>query len=185
LEVKFFNHREFNETVPVRPDGRITIEKVGDIEVAGRTPAYVDSIVTAVYSQFVRSLEVTVIVREFGSNQVYVFGEVNNPGRFPIGQEMTVVQAVAGAGGPKDTAALSSVLIIRRGTDGRPAASRVDLWKLAMKNEDQEIAAVQPLDVIYVPRNFISDLSIFMTKLYAAVIPPFDAYLRALLYSRE
>jgi polysaccharide export outer membrane protein len=184
LEIKFFNNREFNETVPVRPDGRIAIEKVGEIEVAGKTAAYVDSVVTAVYSQFVRNPEVTVIVREFGSNQVYVFGEVNNPGRFAIEQQMTLVQAVAGAGGPKDTAKLNSVLVIRRGAEGRPVASRVDLWKLA-KQEEAANAAVQPLDVIYVPRTFIADVSSFMTKVYAAIIPPLDAYLSALLYSRQ
>lgn len=185
LEIKFFNNRDFNETVPVRPDGRIAIEKVGEIEVAGKTPAYVDSVVTVIYSQFVRSPEVTVIVREFGNNQVYVFGEVNSPGKFAIAQEMTLVQALASAGGPKDTAKLNSVLVIRRDSNGRPAASRVDLWKLAEHPEDGPNAAVQPLDVIYVPRTFIANVSSFMTKLYDSVIPPFDAYLRALLYSRQ
>lgn len=185
LEIKFFNNREFNETVPVRPDGRIAIEKVGEIEVAGKTPAYVDSVVTQIYSQFVRSPEVTVIVREFGNNQVYVFGEVYSPGKFPIAQEMTLVQALANAGGPKDTAKLNSVLVIRRDRDGRPTASRVDLWRLTEHPEDASDGAVQPLDVIYVPRTFIANVSSFMSKVYDSVIPPFDAYLRALLYSRQ
>ena len=185
LEIKFFNNREFNETVPVRPDGRITIEKVGEIEVAGKTAVYVDSIVTQTYAQFVRDPEVTVIVREFGSNYVYVFGEVYSPGKLPVGQGMTLLQALAAAGGPKDTAKLNSVLIIRRGVDARPVATRVELKPARENSHSGTGLAVQPLDVIYVPRTFIADLSSFMSKFYDAIFPPFDAYLRALFYVRQ
>jgi protein involved in polysaccharide export with SLBB domain len=185
LEIKFFNNREFNETVPVRPDGRIAIEKVGEIEVAGKTATYVDSIVTQTYAQFIKNPEVTVIVREFGSHQVYVFGEVYNPGKLPIQQQMTILQAVAAAGGPKDTAKLNSVMVIRRGADAKPIATRISLKAIHDHAEENIGLPVQPLDVIYVPRTFIADISSFMSKFYDTLIPPLDAYLRALLYTRE
>jgi len=184
LEIKFFNNREFNETVPVRPDGRISIEKAGEIAVEGRTPSYVDSVITAVYAGFVRNPEVTVIVRAFGSSQVYVLGEVNSPGRFPLQPKLTVLQAVACAGGPKDTAQLNSVLLIRRGNRGEPIATRVDLSTTGDRAIGNSDFAMRPLDLIYVPRTFVADAASFMAKLYEAFLPPVDAYLRALFYAR-
>lgn len=189
LEIKFFNNREFNETVPVRPDGRIAIEKVGEIEVAGHTVAYVDSIITQTYAQFVRNPDVTVIVREFGNNQVYVLGEVNAPGKFAIQQEMTVLQAVANAGGPKDTAKLNSVMLIRKNGNAAPVVSRVNLKKVERQHAADGSAVnggalfVEPQDVIYVPKTFFADVGAFMSQVYSGLLPPIDAYLRALFYT--
>ncbi|MFQ6103275.1 MAG: polysaccharide biosynthesis/export family protein [Candidatus Glassbacteria bacterium] len=68
IEVKFFNNERFNETVKVRPDGRISMERMGEIFVTGLTPLELDSLITLKYSEFIQQPEVTVILREFGGS---------------------------------------------------------------------------------------------------------------------
>ena len=75
IEIKFFRNTEFNETVTVRPDDRISLQKVGELEVSGMTPSQLDSVITAIYSEFVLEPEVTVIVRQFGGQNFYVLGK--------------------------------------------------------------------------------------------------------------
>ena len=185
VEVKFFNNEIFNETIKVRPDGYISLQKVGDIFISGMTPSQLDSVVTLSYSEIIKDPDVTIIVREFGGYQVYVLGEVDAPGGYPIERNMTMLQAIAAAGGCKKSGNLSSVILLRRGTDQRVNAVRFDLER-ALKGHGSSITDrdlyVRATDIIYVPETFISNVSTFLTQVYDGVLPPVDAYIRALLY---
>ncbi|KAA3659826.1 MAG: hypothetical protein DWQ10_08115 [Calditrichaeota bacterium] len=185
LDIRFFNNRNYNISVPVRPDGNITIEKIGDVYVDGKTPAYVDSVITAAFSKFLREPEVTVIVMEFGNNHFYVLGEVETPGRYAIAKELTAFQAVAMAGGTKADAKMSHALLIRRAETASPLIMPVNLKKL----EDKENAAaifldLKPNDIIFIPNTRISDFAGFMSNVYSTILPPVDSYLRAVFWSR-
>jgi polysaccharide export outer membrane protein len=185
IEIKIFDNERFNETVAVRPDGRITIEKIGDIFAAGMTPSELDSLITDTYSKFIRKPDVTVFVRQFGSYQVYVCGEVNAPGAFPLQRDMNILQALATAGGPKDTAKLGSVMILRRGSNKNLDALKVDV-KSALKGKNNvnppEVLRVHNQDVIYVPKTAIASTSTFLKQVYDGFLPPLDIYLRAALW---
>ena len=184
VEIKFFNNERFNETVAVRPDGRITLEKMGDLPVTGMTPSHLDSLITAKYASFVRDPEVTVFVRQFGGYQVYVLGEVNNPGGYPLQREMNIFQALATAGGHKETAKLGSVIILRPHERDGVQAFKIDMNR-AIKEYDEAALAVHAQDVIYVPKTLISNVSKFLTQVYDGVLPPLDVYTRALLYKKR
>lgn len=184
VEIKFFNNERFNETVAVRPDGRITLEKMGDIAVTGMTPLHLDSLITAKYAGFVRDPEVTVFVRQFGGYQIYVLGEVNNPGGFPLQKDMNVFQALATAGGHRETAKLGCVMILRRDEKNGVQAFKLDLNR-AIKDRDDAGLLVQAQDVIYVPKTVISNVSKFLSQVYDGVLPPLDVYTRALLYKKR
>ncbi len=187
LEVKFFYNPRFNETITVRPDGRIAMERIGEISIAGMTPMNLDSLITAKYSEFIQDPEVTVFVREFGGYQVYVLGEVNSPGGYPVQRSMTLLQALAAAGGTKDGAKLGNVMVLRRGVTGEVKAFKVDL-KHSIKSSNGDIVEddqfVQALDIVYVPKTFIASASTFLTQVYAGVIPPVDLYIQTLFWSR-
>ncbi len=184
VEIKFFNNARFNETIKVRPDGRISLEKVGELYVAGMTPAQLDSFITARYDEFLREAEVTVIVREFGGYQVYVFGEVTRPGGLPLQRNMTVLQAIAVAGGISNMAALGSVMVLRKGEDNTVVPLKLDLrrtvnapGKEQFVNNDIEI---QPNDVIYIPKTGLGSTVTFLEQVYAGVYPPLDLILRSI-----
>jgi len=185
VEIRLFDNERFNQTVAVRPDGRITLEKIGDIFVDQMTPSQLDSLITSTYAKFIRNPEVTVFVRQFGGYQVYVCGEVNAPGAVPLQRDMNIMQALAAAGGPKDTATLTSVMILRRGSNENLDAVRVDVHR-AIRGSKEGIPAealqVHAQDVIYVPKTFIASTNLFLKQIYDAVLPPLDIYLRAVLW---
>jgi protein involved in polysaccharide export with SLBB domain len=187
IEIKFFNNERFNETVTIRPDGRISMERMGEIFVAGITPVQLDELITLKYSEFIQDPEVTVFVREFSGYQVYVLGEVQSPGGFPIQRNMTLLQAIASAGGAKNGAKLGDVVLLRRGENGEVAARKVDLKK-AMKTNNGAIGEydlyIQPLDIVFVPKTKIASISSFMDMVYDGFLPPVDLYMRWLWWSR-
>jgi len=186
LDIRFFNNEEFNITVPVRPDGRISIDRVGEVYVAGKTVAYLDDLITRAYARILRNPEITINVMEFGSQQIFVLGEVKKPGIYPMTHDMSVIQALAVAGGHTKAAKLSSVIVVRKMPGGEPAISRLNI---SGAFNDPRAAAdlqaqLQPMDVVWVPSTFISDLSNVMGQIYDIVLPPLDTYLRALWWRR-
>lgn len=180
LEVRVEFHERFNELVKVRPDGRITLVSIGDLYVLGMTPSELDRIITRAYARLVRDPEVTVFVREFGGRVIYVFGEVDKPGIFELQPGMTILQAIASAGGPIRGAKLNSVMLIRQSATGSPEAYRYDLSRKALHHGEEQDDVLLPRDIVYVPRTTIADINDFLSQFYSAILPPLDTYLRAL-----
>lgn len=197
IEVKFFNNEQFNELIDVRPDGRITLERIGDIYVNGMTPSQLDSLVTVTYADIIRDPDVTVFVRRFGSYQVYVLGEVKNPGAYPVERNMTIVQVLAVAGGVPFSGALGSVMVLRQGRNEDIKAVKIDVnyylagGRLRLTTIEKEIDVsvndffIQPMDIVYVPRTPIASIVEFLEEIYRGVLPPIDTYLRAVWWSRN
>ena len=185
LDIRFFRYSEFDISVTVRPDGRISLPKVGELSVTGMTPAWLDSIITDAYAEFIRELDVTVIVSQFSGYQVYVLGEVNKPGGYAIVRNMTILHAMASAGGPKNTAKMGSVMIIRRDRAQGVRAFKVDIGRSLKAKQSIDLVrndiSVQPQDIIYVPKTALASVSDFMRQVYAGILPPLDIYLRALI----
>ena len=182
IDVKFFNHNRFNENVIVRPDGRISMEKVGDIHVAGMTPNELSKAITNTYSKIIKNPEVTVIVRNFGGYQVYILGEVKSPGAIPMQRNMTILQVLAEAGGQNETANLKSIMLIRRNEDGTIKANRIDLRSLTPEAMQANDLFVQAFDIIYIPKTFIANVNTFIDQALSGVIKPLDIYMRAVWY---
>ena len=180
LEIRFYYHERFNETVTVRPDGRIALQLVGDIEVAGMTPAELDRVITAAYADIVESPEVTVIVRSFAGLTIYVLGEVGKPGLFEMKPNMTVLQALAAAGGPIKGAKLNSVIVLRKDEADELKAFRLDFSPTLIKHGVAQDQRLLPQDIVYVPKTFIADVNAFLSQIYDGLFPPFDIYLRVL-----
>jgi protein involved in polysaccharide export with SLBB domain len=180
LEIRVRYHERLNGVVKVRPDGRITLEDIGDVYVAEMTPSELDGFITKAYSAVVHAPEVTVIVRSFAGLAVYVLGEVDRPGIVELKPKMTVLQALAAASGPIRGANLSSVVLLRRDTAGALKATRLNLKRSAIKHGAYEDLYVQPEDIVYVPKSFIANVNDFLTQVYDGLFPPVDIYLRAL-----
>lgn len=184
IEVKFFNNEKFNEILTIRPDGRISMQKVGDILVAGMTPMELSKLITENYAKIIINPEVTVIVRNFSGHQVYVLGEVKTPGAYPIQKNLTILQSLALAGGQKETATLKSILLIRRSHDGAVDIRRIDLSKNSPDAIQKNDVSIQAFDIIYAPKTFIANINTFLDQAFSGVIPPLDIYLRAAWWSR-
>lgn len=154
IRVAVWQNPDLNVTVPVRPDGRISVPLVGDIEAGGRTPEEVAAEITGKLGTFVRNPQVTVIVDQLRSHEylarVRVTGAVRTPISVPYRQGMTVLDAVLAAGGTNEFAAADRTELYRKeGESTRAYAVRLD--RILQKGELATNYPVQPGDVITVP----------------------------------
>jgi protein involved in polysaccharide export with SLBB domain len=178
LSVKFFYDPELDQTVTIRPDGRITLPRLGDILVVGMTPSQLDELITAQYAEIIRDPEVAVIVEEIGEEVVYVLGEVNQPGGYPLNAYgTTVMGAIALAEGFKNTAKLSSVILISRDASGAPRPERLNLTRAVSGNREDD-PYLRGSEIVYVPSTFIAQLNLFMEQFFTNMMPPMDFYLK-------
>ncbi|MBW2202646.1 MAG: polysaccharide biosynthesis/export family protein [Deltaproteobacteria bacterium] len=164
LTVKFYYNAELNETIKVRPDGKISLQLVDDVQAAGLTPTELDKHLTEKYSRDLKSPVVAVIVRSFSGQQVYVAGEVAKQGLIDLTSGMTALAAVINAGGFKDSAKPEASLIIRRGKGDRPFPIRVDLEKMLQGSSLGGDTQLQPFDIVYVPKSWVGKANVFVNQ---------------------
>ena len=164
LDIKFFYNPELNETVAVRPDGKISLQLVDEVQASGLSPSKLDDVLTKKYAKELRKPVITVIVRSFTGQRVYVGGEVNKQGLINLTSGMTALQAVFNAGGFKETAKLEGAIIIRKGPDNRPIPMPVDLKKALYGGTAGAGFQLQPYDVVYVPKTFIAEANKFVNQ---------------------
>ena len=154
---------EFNQAdVPVQPDGYATLQGLGEVPAAGKTLPELRELVQTAYSKIVSPQVITVELKNFEKPYFLVGGEVERPGKFDLRGDTTVTQAVAIAGGFRDTAIHSQVLLFRRVSDQWMEAKKLDLKKMLKAGNLSEDLHLRPGDMIYVPKNAISKIKPFL-----------------------
>jgi polysaccharide export outer membrane protein len=149
LEVVVWHEPELTRVVPVRPDGRISLPLVGELVAAGRTPSELQATVSHALDPYVRDTRVAVVVREINGSRVFVLGEVTKPGGFALRGPLSVVQAIALAGGRTEFAK-DAVVWLRQLTAGK--TERVSLsFRDLVQGEAAGALWLRPGDVLYVP----------------------------------
>ncbi|HIJ63186.1 MAG TPA: sugar transporter [Rhodospirillaceae bacterium] len=175
LDIRFYYNPELNEQQQVRPDGRITLQLIGEQAVAGRTPHELETALRSKYTGELKQPEIAVIVRGFGGQKAYVDGEVGRPGMVDLTGGMTALQALAQSGGAKTTGELDEVILIRR-VDGKPVAVPLDLAKALDGKDLGQDVQLRPYDVLFVPRSAIANLNTFIDQYFRQNVPiPFGA----------
>jgi len=148
LDISVWKNPELSRTVPVRPDGKVSLPLVNDIQAAGLTPSRLRQELTRRLSEYVPSPEVAVIVREVHSAKVSVVGQVRNPGRYEVRSAATVLELIALAQGFTDFASRDRIVVLRQ--NATPARITFNYRKITDGTE-QDNFLVQPGDIIVVP----------------------------------
>jgi polysaccharide export outer membrane protein len=150
LRIDVWKEAELTRTVPVRPDGKISLPLLNDVQAAGLTASQLSSVLTEGLKKFINAPQVTVTVSEINSRRVYVTGEVAHAGAFPLLPSMTVLQALTSSGGFSQFAKTKSIYVLRM-EDGKQVKHPFNYKEvLAGRSQEQNIA-LQPGDVIVVP----------------------------------
>lgn len=119
LRIEVYKDPQLSQAAQVRPDGKITLPLLGDLEATGRTPLELRDSIARQLKEYMTNPVVTVIVVEATGATAYVMGEVNHPGAVTLqGGQLTVLQALAIAGGLKDFANTKNIRILRRSPVG-------------------------------------------------------------------
>ena len=169
LEIKFFYNPEMNDGMTVRPDGRISMQLIGDVMAYGRSPNDLSILLRQKYDKELKNPEITVIVRSFGS-RIYVDGEVKKPGELELLRPLTVMQAIARAEGLTDKA-WKEALVIRRIKGKEPLVMMLDLDDVLTGRDFSQDVGLVPFDIVYVPRSPIANVNLWVHQYIRANIP--------------
>jgi polysaccharide export outer membrane protein len=151
LEISVWKNPELTTTVPVRPDGRISVPLLGDVQAAGMTPLALKQTLTDGYKEYVTAPGVSVVVKEIHSRKIYVTGEVATPGVYDLQPRAKLMQAIALAGGLTPYAK-GSVIVLRDNKDGKQDRRyEVELKSILSGKKPQDNLLLQPGDTLFVP----------------------------------
>jgi protein involved in polysaccharide export with SLBB domain len=153
LDIRFFYTPELNTIQPIRPDGKIALQLIGEVMAQGMTPFQLQEELVKKYSKHLLQIDVTVIVLSFSNRVVYVGGQVARPGAVPFTPQMTVLEALMLAGGVRILGATMrskyrNVMVLRT-QNGKWIGVELDLEKV-LKGEQSKPYYLWPLDIVYV-----------------------------------
>jgi len=148
LDISVWKEEQLTKTVPVRPDGKISMPLLNDVQAAGLTPTQLAGQITESLKKFVTDPQVTIIVREINSQRVYLLGEVARAGAYPLLPNMTVLQALSSAGGFTQFANVKKIYVLRV-ENGKQQKFPFN-YKHALESPDENIL-LKAGDTIVVP----------------------------------
>jgi len=179
LDVVFLYNREYNrENIRVLPDGSISLPHVGTIDVAGTTVSWLDSLLTARFSEIIVDPDITVIIKEFQRQNIYLIGEVDLPGVYPWNRDMTLVGALALGRGPTKNARRSDIVVIRRIAEDHVVGVEVDVKAILESGNFALDVPLRPFDIVYVPKSRIASSEEFIERMFVLLGRPLDIYLK-------
>jgi polysaccharide export outer membrane protein len=158
LDIQYRYTPEFNQTVAVQPDGYVSLQIGGDVKVSGRNLDEVRELILKKASTRLASPELIVILKEFQKPYVVVAGEVPQPGKFELREKLTAIQAVMLAGGFKDSAKSSQIVVFRKLNADTAEVRTLNFKTLRRTSDLENDLTLQPGDMILVPRNRISKI---------------------------
>ncbi len=151
LAINVWKEPEISKTVPVRPDGMISLPLLGEIKARGLTPVQLEDQISDLLKKIMSDPQVTVIVNQVNSLTFNIVGQVVRPGYFPITRPITVLDAIALCGGFRDFAKQKKIYVLRTGPDGKEERLKFNYKEVIRgKNMAQNIQ-LQPHDTLVVP----------------------------------
>ena len=151
LAIDVWREKELSKVLSVRPDGKISLPLIGEMKVAGETPLRLQETITDRLKEYLEHPQVTVMVQETKSQKINVVGEVTRPGEFVFGHPITILDAIALAGGLRDFAKAKKMYVIRTGPDGSQERLRVNYKDVVKGKRPQENLVLQSHDTVVVP----------------------------------
>jgi polysaccharide export outer membrane protein len=151
LAINVWKDPELTRTVTVRPDGKISLPLIGELEVGGLTALSVQRLIVQRLTEYISKPQVAVIVQEVKSQTYIIVGKVVRPGEYELGKPTTVLEAIAVAGGFLDFAKVSKVSIIRRRGGGSSETLHFDYKKVIKGRNPEQNVELKSGDTILVP----------------------------------
>ena len=170
LRVKFLYWPELDDEQQIRPDGKISLLMVGEVEAQNRTPDELQKELVKLYAPKLNEPEINVVISSLASNRVYVGGEVGTPGLILIQGRLTALGAILQAGGFIESSAKKSTVVVIRQQGGKQFSRTVDLSN-ALWGAETDPFFLQPYDVVYVPRTTIFHVNEFVAQYIDGIIP--------------
>jgi polysaccharide export outer membrane protein len=150
IDINVWKEPDVSRTVPVRPDGKISLPLLNDVQAAGLTPAQLGARITASLKKYVTEPQVTVIVTAINSQRIYVQGEVTRPGAYPLLPGTTVLRGLSSAGGFTQFAKTKGIYVLRL-EDGKQAKYPFNYKDVVSGKHPEQDITLKAGDTIVVP----------------------------------
>ena len=151
LAITVWKEPEISRSIPVRPDGKISLPLAGELQATGRTPLQLEQDISGKLKSYINSPEVTVIVQEINSEKFNVLGRVAKPGSYPLTASTTVLDALATAGGFQDFAKQKGVYVLRRAPGGGQTKLEFNYKDVIKGKHLEQNVKLEPGDTVIVP----------------------------------
>jgi polysaccharide export outer membrane protein len=151
LSIVFWKDKDLSAEVTVRPDGKVSLPLLNDIQAQGRTPDELRDALKQAAQAFVEDPNPTVMVKEIKSRRVFITGQVEKPGPYPLTGETTVLQLIAMAGGIREFADGSNITIIRKVDNGRTEILPFNYRDVLKRKNLTQNVQLKPGDTVVVP----------------------------------
>ena len=173
IEIQFRYTPEFNQTITVQPDGYISLEISGDLKVAGGTIEEARQAILKQASKRLQDPVATIVLKEFQKPYFVVSGEVTQPGKIEMREKVTALQAIMLAGGMKETAKSSQIVVFRKINSDIAEVKVLNFKDIHRTSDLENDLTLQAGDMVYVPRDKWSKFERFMRLVsVAALITP-------------
>ena len=149
LAVLFWREKDLSGDVIVRPDGKITLPLLNDVQAAGLTPEDLRASLTTAAAKYVAEPNVTVVVRQINSRRVFITGQIGKPGPYPLTPGLTVMQLIALAGGLTEFADSKNIIIMRT-ENGKPLAYKFNYKEVLDRKKLQQNIELKSGDTVVV-----------------------------------
>jgi protein involved in polysaccharide export with SLBB domain len=169
LRIQSYYDTQLNQDVTVRPDGRVSLLLINDVNVTGSTTSEISRRLSNLYSEHIQSAKVTVSIIESRKESVYIGGQVKLPSERPLNRPLTVLQAITMVGGFLPSANTNQVLVLRRQKNGGFKTYQLDIDKVLV-NQAPDVY-LKRYDVVYVPMSRIAHVGKFVNEYINQIIP--------------
>ena len=166
LTVRLYFNPQLDEDVRVRPDGKISLSLIGEVDAAGKSPEGLSVDITSAYGKYLVKPTAVVLVRRSSEYRAFIAGQVKNPGIIDmnVGRQ-TVLEGIASAGGATDTASLEHVVLVRTLPDHPgPIVMQLNLINALEGTHPEQNLSLLPNDLIYVPRSGAASVNLAMQQ---------------------
>ncbi len=152
LEITVWKNADLSKTVQVRPDGKISLPLLGDISAVAKTPAQLTEEISSGLRAYMENPTISIMVKEVNSYQIYVLGEVNKPGKYPLKSKTTLLQGITVAGGFTAMAARNKIVVFRFTKDGEGQTKlKASYDDIVVRDGASQNIELKPGDQIVVP----------------------------------
>jgi polysaccharide export outer membrane protein len=151
LAINVWKETDISKVIPVRSDGRISLPLIGELQASGLTPKQLEAEITKRLKDYVADPSVTVVVQEIKSQKINVLGMVARPGSYAITSALTVLDAIALAGGFRDFAKQKSIYVLHQNVDGTQSRLTFNYKEVIKGVNPAQNVKLQPQDTVVVP----------------------------------
>jgi polysaccharide export outer membrane protein len=146
IDVVIYGEADLTRTVTIKPDGTVSLALLGEVKAAGKTTKQFADELARQYKKYLKQPSITVTVREFRVERIYILGQVSRPGEYQLRPASGIMELLASAGGPTNRADLGKVVVIR----GKTEAMQLNLLEAFVANKNPDVKLL-PGDVLFIP----------------------------------